>query len=78
MTLLVTSLVALVFMVACSSPEVARTRGGGAGADVGNRGRTVQMHEGSGPYHDTPQLISRADTPAAEAGRKSNDQTTRR
>lgn len=41
----------------CSSPEAARTRGGGPGGDVGNRGRVVQMHEGSRPFQDTPRLV---------------------
>jgi hypothetical protein len=41
-----------VLMVACASPERARTRGGGLGADTGNRDRMVRMHEGAQPYHD--------------------------
>lgn len=41
----------------CESPEVKRTRGGGPGADVGNRPRTVKMHEGSNPFWKTPQRI---------------------
>lgn len=40
--------------VACSSPEAERTRGGGPGADIGNRGVVVEMHEGAHPYHKTP------------------------
>jgi hypothetical protein len=44
-------------LVACSSPEATRTRGGGAGADKGNRGEAVLMHEGSRPYAGTPLLI---------------------
>jgi hypothetical protein len=45
--------------VACTSPEAARTRGAGpgTGADVGNRGRVVQMHEGAEPYWKTRRLI---------------------
>jgi hypothetical protein len=35
-----------------------RTRGGGPGADVGNRDKFVQMHEGSRPFEKTPKLIS--------------------
>jgi len=43
--------------VGCSSPETRRTRGGGPGADIGNRGEVVRMHEGSRPYEKTPRLI---------------------
>src|SRR5918996_4179320 len=31
---------------ACASPETTRTRGGEPGADVGNRTKVVEMHEG--------------------------------
>lgn len=49
---------ALVFgVVACDSPEATRTQGGGPGADTGNRGAVVLMHEGSKPYHETPRMI---------------------
>ena len=41
----------------CTSPEVTRTRGGGPGADVGNRQETVRMHEGARPFENTPKLI---------------------
>jgi hypothetical protein len=44
-------------VAACESPEARRGRGSGPGADVGNRGPTVQMHEGSRPYWDTPRLL---------------------
>jgi hypothetical protein len=44
---------------ACRSPEGTRTRGGGPGADVGNRSRVVKMHEGGDPYHRTPDRIPR-------------------
>jgi hypothetical protein len=51
-------LVALLFyLTACVSPEITRTRGGGSGADVGNRAKDVQMHEGSRPFENTPRLI---------------------
>lgn len=39
---------------ACTSPEAARARGGDPGADVGNRGAEVKMHDGSQPYYETP------------------------
>jgi hypothetical protein len=42
----------------CDSPEASRTRGAGAGADVGNRPRNdVQMHEGSNQFWHTPDRI---------------------
>jgi hypothetical protein len=41
----------------CSSPEATRTRGG-RGADVGNRGPIVEMHEGSRPFWKTPERIA--------------------
>ena len=38
----------------CTSPESTRTRGGGAGADVGNHPReAVQLHAGSKIYYGT-------------------------
>jgi hypothetical protein len=43
--------------VGCTSPEADRVRGGGPGADVGNRGHPIVMHEGSVPYADTAKLI---------------------
>jgi hypothetical protein len=50
--------VLLMAMVAagCESPESRRTRGDGPGADVGNRGRVVRMHEGSQPFWNTPTV----------------------
>ena len=41
----------------CASPEVTRTRGGGPGADVGNRTEIVRMHEGAKPFENTPIII---------------------
>jgi hypothetical protein len=41
----------------CISPETNRTRGGGPGADLGNRGSIVRMHEGAKPYENTPRMI---------------------
>ncbi len=55
---LVTSCVFLaVTLMGCGSPEATRTRGGGPGADVGNRGPIVYMHEGSQPYFATPRTL---------------------
>lgn len=48
---------------ACSSPEAARTRGGGSGSDVGNRPGTVKMHEGSRQFWKTPQRLEFAHAP---------------
>lgn len=45
-------------LTACTSPEATRMRAGGPGADVGNRGPVVQMHEGSRPYWRTPNLLA--------------------
>jgi hypothetical protein len=42
----------------CDSPEARRTRGGGPGADSGNRPANVKMHEGSNPYWRTPERIA--------------------
>ncbi len=50
-------LITAVFVAACDSPETARSRGGGPGADVGNRDKVVEMHEGSQPFWQTPQII---------------------
>lgn len=47
----------LLLLAGCTSPEAERVRGGGPGADVGNRGTPVVMHEGSKPYEGTPRLI---------------------
>jgi hypothetical protein len=44
-------------LAACASPEATRSRGGGPGADVGNRKETVRMHEGSRPFEGTPKII---------------------
>jgi hypothetical protein len=59
---------ALVFyLAACASPETTPTRGGGPGADVGNRGKDVDMHEGSRPFWKTPDLIPTKHPPLAPA-----------
>jgi hypothetical protein len=44
----------LLALTACGSPEAARKRGGGAGADPGNRDAVVELNGGAQPYHDTP------------------------
>ena len=58
MNLSVIHLIALsLCIVGCASPETTRTRGGGPGADVGNRVKVVEMHEGSQPFWKTPKII---------------------
>lgn len=48
----------VVACAACASPEASRTRGGGAGADVGNRpANGVEMHAGSDQFWQTPGRI---------------------
>ena len=42
---------------ACASPETGRARGGGPGADIGNRDPVVEMHAGSRMYFETPCLM---------------------
>lgn len=54
---LVVLLIVCAGVAGCTSPEAGRTRGGGPGADVGNRTETVKMHEGSEPFWKTPDLI---------------------
>ena len=55
MSLAAIALIVLFFFIAaCASPETARTRGGGPGADVGNRDKFVQMHEGSRAVREYP------------------------
>jgi hypothetical protein len=54
-------------LIACASPETRRSRGGGAGADVGNRRAAVRMHEGSDPYANTPKLIRTQNPPLTGA-----------
>jgi hypothetical protein len=65
--LAVTIIAIFLYATACTSPEATRTRGGGAGADSGNRGKIVQMHEGAKPFEDTPRIISTKHPPLAPA-----------
>jgi hypothetical protein len=55
------------YLTACTSPETGRSRGGGPGADVGNRTKIVQMHEGSKPFERTPKIISAKHPPLGPA-----------
>jgi hypothetical protein len=56
----------------CTSPEKLRTRGGGQGADTGNRPAAVKMHGGSDPFWRTPDRVGDAHPPldAARQARK--------
>lgn len=60
-------LVVLCALAACTSPETGRPRGGGPGADVGNRSKVVRMHEGADPFYKTPKLIRSQPPPLASA-----------
>jgi hypothetical protein len=51
----IVALIAALALAACASPEARRARGGGAGADVGNRGDSVDLHGRPDPFHGTPR-----------------------
>jgi hypothetical protein len=53
---IVTSLALAGLLAGCGSPEATRTRAGGRGADVGNRGPVVVFHDGADPYWHTPRV----------------------
>lgn len=59
-------------LAACDSPEATRTQGGGPGGDIGNRPEIVRMHEGSRPYHDTPQLVP-GETPSLDSASQARE-----
>jgi hypothetical protein len=63
-------------VVGCASPEMTRTRGGGPGADIGNRDKLVQMHEGAKPFEKTPKIIPTKHPPLEPANQA--DQLSRR
>jgi hypothetical protein len=63
------ALVLVILAAGCASPEATRVRGGGPGADPGNRGATVRMHQGAEPYYATPRLTPGAAYSMAPAGR---------
>jgi hypothetical protein len=44
----------LALAVAACSPEAGRTRGGGPGADVGNRGAEIDLHGRENMFDKTP------------------------
>jgi hypothetical protein len=58
-------------LAACAgSPEAARSRGGGPGADPGNHGSVVQVHAGNKIYYKTPCRTPKVKCsgPAQDAG----------
>jgi hypothetical protein len=66
------ALAALVVVLAgCGSPEAQRARGQGPGADVGNEGDGVRLHESTDPYWRTPRLLP-APGDVAEAPRRAS------
>lgn len=68
MNLTLITLVAFsLYLIGCASPETKRMRGGGPGADVGNRDKFVQMHEGSKPFEKTPKIIPAQGPPLVSA-----------
>jgi hypothetical protein len=62
-------LIAFTALSACASPEARRTWGGGPGADVGNRTKVVEMHGGSLPFWETPEIITTKHAPIETATR---------
>jgi hypothetical protein len=60
-------LIGLAALLGCVSPEATRTRGGGPGADVGNRTKVLEMHGGSLPFWNTPQIIATKHAPTKTA-----------
>ncbi len=52
--LILLALVAAGLVAGCTSPEAKRIRGGGPGADTGNRTADVELHAGSEPFYQTP------------------------
>ena len=49
-------IVVLAGAAGCTSPEANRQRGA-RGADIGNRGKILRLHEGANPFAKTPTLI---------------------
>ena len=64
---LILLLIASAVLAACESPETMRSRGGGPGADVGNRDKLVEMHEGAQPFWKTPKIIPAKHPPLGPA-----------
>ena len=68
--------IVLFYSAGCASPETTRTRGGGQGADLGNRGKVVRLHEGARPFENTPKIIPTKHPPLDPANQA--DQLSRR
>ena len=60
-------LIGAIVAVGCVSPESTRVRGG-RGADVGNRPKVAEMHDGAEPFWKTPKL--EASHPPLESARQ--------
>ena len=71
-------LVGCAAMASCISPETTRTRGGGPGADVGNRSQRVELHAGSDPFWKTPNRIPGERHPPLEPARQARQFDSRR
>lgn len=54
-------------LAGCTSPESTRVMAGGPGADTGNRGAELRMHEGSLQFFGTPDLNPTASPPLESA-----------
>ena len=52
-------LAVLALAIAACSPEATRARGGGPGADVGNHGSPIRLHEANDPAFKEP-LVGQA------------------
>lgn len=77
MKFLIVLIIACLFYVAgCASPEAGRTRGGGPGADPGNRGTVLRLHEGAKPFENTPKKIPTKHPPLESANQA--DQLSRK
>ncbi len=59
-SLRMTSLVALLLLAACASPEAGRAPGH-TGADLKNWGQPVEIHAGAQPYYETPCVTERVE-----------------
>jgi len=70
----------LAALAACTPPEATRVRGGGPGADPGNRDLVVEMHGGSDMYWRTPCKATKAQCPGPlpAAGTPGRDRLLRR
>jgi hypothetical protein len=75
-TLLIVLIAFLFYSAGCASPETTRTRGGGPGADLGNRGKVTRIHEGAKPFEKTPKIIPTKHPPLEPANQA--DQLSRR